>query len=354
MDEADNVKIHIPSINHPQSELFETGRMERMFTKLKLIGEGAFGRVFKGVNRIEGKKYAIKRIFFRVDRNQNIQEHPFFREVTALTKLSHPSIVRHHSTWIEENLEPDDFGKSLETDEDYEEPFQNDQISLNDLGFEWEEKSKTKEKSLSESTNQLKAADKLNLILNIQMSYYSPKTLKDLIQEKDLLSFDFKLSIIKQLLEGLKYIHFNGFIHRDIKPSNIFFASEKSIIIGDFGLAIESLSKFKDKDVFGTFNYSAPEIEQGLGYDNTIDIYSAGIIFYELFEDFQTEHERFMKIKGLRSNKMNFEFQNNYPFISSIISKMIASDPSHRFSSANEILSSENWKELKKQRSNLS
>ena len=130
--------------------------------------------------------------------------------------------------------------------------------------------------------------------------------------------------------------------------------SEKSIIIGDFGLAIESLSKFKDKDVFGTFNYSAPEIEQGLGYDNTIDIYSAGIIFYELFEDFQTEHERFMKIKGLRANKMNFEFQNNYPLISSIISKMIASDPSHRFSSANEILSSENWKELKKQRSNLS
>ena len=109
-----------------------------------------------------------------------------------------------------------------------------------------------------------------------------------------------KLSIIKDILCGLAYLHNRrpqSLIHRDIKPSNILINSSKTAKIADFGL-----SKFYNMQVdndtsnnvvniinnstfVGTRRYMAPEIFNGLAsYNNKIDIYSAGLLFYELLE----------------------------------------------------------------------
>jgi serine/threonine protein kinase len=103
-----------------------------------------------------------------------------------------------------------------------------------------------------------------------------------------------KLSIIKDILRGLAYLHNRrqlSLIHRDIKPSNILITSSKMAKIADFGL-----SKFYTSQVYsdssnnitsfvGTRRYMAPEIYNCAGsYNHKVDIYSAGILFYELLE----------------------------------------------------------------------
>ena len=103
-----------------------------------------------------------------------------------------------------------------------------------------------------------------------------------------------KLSIMKDILRGLAYLHNRrplSLIHRDIKPSNILITASKMAKIADFGL-----SKFYNMQVdidssnnicscVGTRRYMAPEIFNGLNsYNHKVDIYSAGILFYELLE----------------------------------------------------------------------
>ena len=103
-----------------------------------------------------------------------------------------------------------------------------------------------------------------------------------------------KLSIMKDILRGLAYLHNRrplSLIHRDIKPSNILITSSKMAKIADFGL-----SKFYHAPVYndssnnvcscvGSRRYMAPEIYNHAGpYNHKVDIYSAGIVFYELLE----------------------------------------------------------------------
>jgi len=113
-----------------------------------------------------------------------------------------------------------------------------------------------------------------------------------------------KINIIKDILKGLSYIHNrqpNTLIHRDIKPSNILLTTSKLAKISDFGLSkfynnteivIKSDLKTEKEQVknpdntitVGTERYMAPEVKTTSSYNNKIDIYSCGILFYELFE----------------------------------------------------------------------
>ena len=94
--------------------------------------------------------------------------------------------------------------------------------------------------------------------------------------------------IMKQIGNGIKYLHEYGIIHRDIKPQNIMLADESKlpkIKIVDFGLSKVVGLNEKASEFLGTINFSAPEVVRKIGYNNKIDIWSLGILIYYLLFD---------------------------------------------------------------------
>jgi translation initiation factor 2-alpha kinase 4 len=154
------------------------------------------------------------------------------------------------------------------------------------------------------------------------MEYCEQKTLKNMIDRG--MSVDESWRIFRQLLEGLAHIHDKGVIHRDLKPTNIFLDAQGGIKIGDFGLStrldadVKNLSRdpsysgdpsTSDNDMtsrIGTSFYIAPEIlTQGVTkYDQKVDLYSSGVIFFEMFHAFSTGMERALVLTNLRKPEM--------------------------------------------------
>lgn len=91
--------------------------------------------------------------------------------------------------------------------------------------------------------------------------------------------------LTRQIAEGLSYAHRQGVIHRDLKPDNIFLDSEGNALLGDFGIAhiAEGTQELTGNAVIGTPSYMSPEQGRGRGIDGRSDIYSLGIILFELF-----------------------------------------------------------------------
>ncbi|RHZ86074.1 hypothetical protein Glove_55g46 [Diversispora epigaea] len=168
-------------------------------------------------------------------------------------------------------------------------------------------------------------------ILYIQMEYCEKQTLKDIIDIG--VKPDDGWRIFRQILEGLAHIHRSGMIHRDLKPSNIFLDANGDVKIGDFGLATTSdevgsfrVSNFDRMNSredsmtgdVGTTLYVAPEVLSnnkivGLRYNHKVDIYSLGIIFFEICYKFSTEMERRVTILNLRKSEILFpkDFSTN-------------------------------------------
>jgi len=145
-------------------------------------------------------------------------------------------------------------------------------------------------------------------ILYIQMQYCSEKTLQDFLASQELrcaknfdeINFPRALTYFYQIAQGLTHVHSRKLIHRDLKPSNCFIDKDNTVKIGDFGLSREVVTvKKDDKDVdvdtfeseggvihntskVGTYLYASPEQSKGSNYTESTDIYSLGIIFFEL------------------------------------------------------------------------
>jgi len=87
---------------------------------------------------------------------------------------------------------------------------------------------------------------------------------------------------IAQIVHGIQYMHSNFVIHRDIKLENIYLSGEGQIKMGDFGWAVHNPKNLKGDTVVGTRNYIAPEMLSGEEYDHKVDIWSLGIVAYEM------------------------------------------------------------------------
>ncbi|CDW76558.1 serine threonine-protein kinase fused-like [Stylonychia lemnae] len=146
-----------------------------------------------------------------------------------------------------------------------------------------------------------------------------------LIDEKKPLNNSEVAFIMLQLLEGLEYIHNSGFIHRDITPDNLFVFNDGIIKIGNFDIAI-----------FGKYSYEwagipklmAPEIDSvpEFPYDNKVDIWSLGLVFYFLMTGKKLEKHRPL----YQSNGPTFKCPEQYSQFQEILSKMTKMKPDLR------------------------
>ncbi len=117
----------------------------------------------------------------------------------------------------------------------------------------------------------------------IAMEYVEGADLKKYLDDEHHFSVDEAINITCQLLEALDYSHRNGVIHRDIKPSNVIITSAKQVKVADFGIAkLESSQLTQVGTMMGTPAYMSPEQIQDFATDNRVDLYAAGVIFYEL------------------------------------------------------------------------
>lgn len=151
------------------------------------------------------------------------------------------------------------------------------------------------------------------------------------------------LNFFLQILEAVEYVHHKGLIHRDLKPSNIFFSLNGQIKIGDFGLVKDvedafDLQMIKKGTMFswghtvevGTQLYMSPEQFKSRTYDNKVDIYSLGLIFFELLVPFSTEMERIKRLTDVKKNNYPPDFSTKFSDEYQLLQNMLCSDPSKR------------------------
>lgn len=263
------------------------------FIKLETLGNGGFGKVYKTRSILDKSNYAIKKIF--VDTRYKKMEY-YLSEVELLSKLNHENIIRYYATWIEfkyidaEKLESATSITSKDSDCDTSISKYNNMLTLCEI----------------------RAIKYLVPVLYIQMELCDT-TLKNYLLERnklECLSVGVSLepekinSIMLQLVGAVKYIHNQGIIHQDITPQNIFinYIDQKiSVKLGDFGLSIdENKSHNANYKSIANTMYGAPEVEMSINKTCMVDIYSLGIIYYELCSKFNTVMERVITLKKLR------------------------------------------------------
>lgn len=171
----------------------------------------------------------------------------------------------------------------------------------------------------------------------IAMEYVEGKNLKQVIREKERLSYDRVAEIIAQVAEALDYAHRKGIVHRDVKPANIIITPDGTVKITDFGIAkIETSSLTETGQFLGTPNYMSPEQVTGETVDGRSDLFSLGVVLYELLTkkkpflgdnvtsiSYKIVHENFPELE-----KVDPDIPSDF---ARIFAKALAKDPSARF-----------------------
>jgi len=117
----------------------------------------------------------------------------------------------------------------------------------------------------------------------IVMEYATGRSLNDFLEKEKHFEISDLVNIMSQLLDALSYCHKNNIVHRDIKPANIMLSDDKLIKVTDFGVAhVESSELTKTGYIIGTPSYMSPEQFSGGKVDGRADLFSAGVILYEL------------------------------------------------------------------------
>lgn len=247
---------------------------------VKCIGHGGMADVYLALDLILDRQVAIK--ILKPDSNADkVALERFAREAQASTQLSHPNIVDIYDVGDDGNIH------------------------------------------------------------YIVMEYVKGHTLKQLIKKRGPLPTRETIWIMKQLTSALMEAHKNGLIHRDIKSQNILIKDDGTVKLADFGIAIlNNAIQLTSKDsVLGSVHYLAPELVKGEKSSMKSDIYSLGIVMYELLRGdvpFKGDNPAQIALKHMKQEIPNVrEYNPQIPqSVANIITKACAKDPKDRYDNA--------------------
>lgn len=190
------------------------------------------------------------------------------------------------------------------------------------------------------------SAEKLSapLYVFIQMQLCKTESLKDWLKANFERNHVFCIRVFEQILDAVEYFHGRGLMHRDLKPSNIFFSLDGSVKVGDFGL-VTAHSSENNIDIslkgtpmddtnhtsqVGTQLYMSPEQIDGGVYSHKVDIFSLGLIFFELFCPFGTQMERIKVMGGVKQRVLPADFTEKMPLQSELVQWLLSASPKAR------------------------
>ena len=178
----------------------------------------------------------------------------------------------------------------------------------------------------------------------IAMEYVRGTNLKQILQGGQPLSLDFVVEIVAQVGEALDYAHSNRVIHRDVKPANILITEDRRVKITDFGIArIDTSNLTQEGQLLGTPNYMAPEQIQGKEVDYRADLFSLGVVLYEMLtrrKPFQGEN---LTVVSHRIVYDPFTPPRDYvqdlpPGMEGILERALEKDPARRYQRARDLV----------------
>ena len=247
---------------------------------IRSIGEGGMANVYLGYDTILDRNVAIKVLRGDLSNDEKFVRR-FQREALSASSLAHPNIVEVY-----------------------------------DVGED-------------------------NGLYYIVMEYIEGKTLKQLLKKRGTLTLSEAIDIMLQLTDGMAHAHDSYIIHRDLKPQNIMIKDDGQIKITDFGIAmaLNSTQLTQTNSVMGSVHYLPPEQASGKGCTIKSDIYSMGIIFYELLSGslpFRGDNAVEIALKHMRDPLPSLREENPAipQSIENIIRKATAKNPKNRYEDA--------------------
>lgn len=250
---------------------------------IKSIGEGGMANVYLAYDTILDRRVAIKVLRGDLSNDEKFVRR-FQREALSASSLSHPNIVEMY-----------------------------------DVGED-------------------------NGIYYIVMEYIEGKTLKQLIKKRGSLTLSEAIDIMLQLTDGISHAHDSYIIHRDLKPQNILIKEDGTIKITDFGIAmaLNSTQLTQTNSVMGSVHYLPPEQASGKGSTIRSDIYSMGILFYELLTGslpFKGDNAVEIALKQMRDDIPSIRKKNPAipQSVENVVLKATAKNPKNRYADAKEM-----------------
>ncbi len=266
-------------------ENYVNKRIDNRYEVLEIIGVGGMAVVYKAYDRIDDRTVAIKILKEEYLANEEFRRR-FKNESKYIAVLSHPNIVKVY-----------------------------------DMSF----------------------GDRLQYIV---MEYIEGITLKEYIEQQKVIQFKEAVHFVTQILRALQHAHDKGIVHRDVKPQNIMLLQNGSIKVTDFGIASFSRSEtatIAENGAIGSVHYISPEQAKGDFTDAKADIYSVGVLMYEMLTGqlpFRSENPISVVMMHINDDPANMhDLNSNIPLaLEQITMHAMQKDPRARYQSAAEML----------------